>query len=77
MVSRCANPECGAPFLYLREGRLIAVRRGEGRHGRVEFFWLCGACTSRLTLETGANCAGTLVALAENTRDRDPKNLPP
>ncbi len=65
MVSQCANPDCGAPFLYLREGRLVAVRRGEGRRARVEFFWLCGACASHLRLETATNGASTLVPVVQ------------
>lgn len=65
MVSQCANPDCGAPFLYMREGRVVAVRRGEGRRARVEFFWLCGACASHLRLETAANGASTLVHVVE------------
>lgn len=53
MVSQCANPKCGAPFLYLREGRLIALRhRAQPRlPERVEFFWLCGKCANHVTLD--------------------------
>jgi hypothetical protein len=28
MVSKCANTECGAPFQYLREGRLFKFEVG-------------------------------------------------
>jgi hypothetical protein len=58
MVSQCLNPECGAPFLYLREGRLIALRRRAKRAtaGRVEFFWLCGECANHMTV--GMNLKG-------------------
>ncbi len=52
MVSQCANPECGAPFLYFRDGKLFAVRRsGAADQERVEFFWLCGECNLRLKME--------------------------
>lgn len=53
MVSQCANPDCGAPFLYLREGKLFAVRRPglSARQGRVEYFWLCGNCAGRLGVD--------------------------
>ena len=53
MVSQCANPECGAQFLYFGEGKLVAVRRQAARleESRVEFFWLCGECATRLNLE--------------------------
>jgi hypothetical protein len=53
VVSQCANPDCGAPFLYFRHGKLIALRhRGEtAPAARVEFFWLCGECANHITLE--------------------------
>lgn len=53
MVSECANPGCGAQFLYFGEGQLVAVRRQAksplGSH--VEFFWLCGDCAKQMNLE--------------------------
>lgn len=52
MVSQCANPECRAAFLYFRDGKLFAVRRGGVQdQGQVEFFWLCGECTTHLKME--------------------------
>ena len=53
MVSHCANPGCGAQFLYFGEGHLIAVRRATAspEGATVEFFWLCGECASYLDLE--------------------------
>ncbi|HVP42401.1 MAG TPA: hypothetical protein VMS96_03160 [Terriglobales bacterium] len=64
MIAKCANPECGAPFRYLREGRLFQVDQDPAGHRlvgpfliaetgpphRLEHFWLCGACCRRLTL---------------------------
>jgi hypothetical protein len=50
VVSQCANPDCGAPFLYLRGGRVFAVARGE-KHADVEYFWLCPSCYSAMDLE--------------------------
>ncbi len=65
MIAKCANPECGAPFRYLREGRLFEVDLDAAGHRvvgpfriaenggpphRLEHFWLCGACCRRLTL---------------------------
>jgi hypothetical protein len=58
MVSTCANPDCAAPFRYLREGRLFglwidaegtihAAIRGQGR---LELFWLCSRCSTTFTL---------------------------
>ena len=54
MVSQCANPACGAQFLYFGEGQLITVRRHEQHAGSaIEFFWLCGDYVMRLSLEVG------------------------
>lgn len=66
MLSRCANANCGKPFLKLREGKLFLVeterklRPGESlpppfvrarRHQRlVEHFWLCDECAEHWTL---------------------------
>lgn len=65
MLSKCANPACGAAFHYLHDGKLfqVDVQAGEGwqRSGpqlisgrkplhKVEYFWLCGPCSAALTL---------------------------
>jgi hypothetical protein len=54
MVARCANPECGAPFLYLRDGKLFAMPRPSAsvRATRVEYFWLCGNCAGKLRVDS-------------------------
>jgi len=65
MLSKCANPSCSAPFLYLHEGKLfrIAVAVHPDREASEsansmekkssshgEFFWLCASCCSRMTV---------------------------
>lgn len=55
MVSKCANPDCSAPFLYLHDGRIYALRSKSQRESDVtdavaERYWLCGNCSARLTL---------------------------
>jgi hypothetical protein len=65
MLSKCANPSCTAAFLYLHEGKLFrmeVVQRGNGaeedpkRDGdgrttqRLEYFWLCDACATQMTI---------------------------
>ena len=59
MLSKCANPGCTAPFLYLHEGRLFRLDTGtESTAGqttqktvhKLEFFWLCDECAAKLTL---------------------------
>lgn len=65
MVSHCANPACGVPLRYLRDGRLyqFEVRckgadtlkcadldlRKNSRY--VSHYWLCGLCSTLLTLQ--------------------------
>lgn len=65
MLSKCANPDCSASFLYLHQGKLFRFEvetrnranpmRGPGVSAeklpmRTEYFWLCDSCLSRLTL---------------------------
>jgi hypothetical protein len=65
MVSKCANPECSAPFLYLHRGKLFRIdtegrqdrRRNMGNETlsgkglrRVEFYWLCDDCAVKMTV---------------------------
>lgn len=64
MLSKCANPECVAPFHYLREGKLYQIELLDGtpvprgpqlvssnkQTRRLEHFWLCGRCASVMTL---------------------------
>jgi hypothetical protein len=53
MLSRCLNPECGAPFRYLREGRIFSIEqtrttaRSSEPQRSVESYWLCGTCSSQ------------------------------
>ena len=56
MLAKCANPVCGAHFLYLNQGRIYNVPvYGTNEKSclwpqRVEHFWLCSACCATLTL---------------------------
>jgi len=53
MVSRCANLPCPATFRYLREGRLFHVPMESAppeKGTRVERFWLCGDCSTKVTI---------------------------
>jgi hypothetical protein len=65
MVSKCANPECSATFLYFHTGRLFRIETSSGQERRramgeeessgkplrrVEFYWLCESCAPRMTL---------------------------
>jgi hypothetical protein len=60
MLSKCANPACSQPFRYLRDGKLFEIESRTGVDNsavgerkpsrRVEFFWLCGQCSTELTV---------------------------
>jgi len=64
MVSKCANPDCTAPFRYFHQGKLFRFeteaglerRRAMGTDSdgkqmrRLEFYWLCDKCASKMTL---------------------------
>jgi hypothetical protein len=65
MLSQCANPKCGKPFLRLREGKLFLVETERAKPGEplvppfvrarqqarhVEHYWLCDECAVHWTL---------------------------
>jgi len=65
MVSKCANPECGASFRYFHQGRLFRLETESGYDRRrafgpesgskkplrhIEFFWLCQECDAKMIL---------------------------
>lgn len=61
MLSKCANPQCSASFLYLRKGKLFRIEMAPDDNvrpdpkvrkpsARVEYFWLCDDCASSMTL---------------------------
>jgi len=58
MVDRCANPECGKPMLYLREGAIFCFEEidpgdesGNPFGHRLKHYWLCGDCAANHLLE--------------------------
>jgi hypothetical protein len=60
MVNQCANPKCGKPLHYLREGRIfvfdlpdpnVPVSAPGGRARRLQHSWLCGACSETMVIE--------------------------
>ncbi|HMF91321.1 MAG TPA: hypothetical protein VKL40_11815 [Candidatus Angelobacter sp.] len=71
MLSKCANPSCSTPFVYLRDGKLFvrkpmadspgtrgpAAKEGPG----LEYFWLCGPCSEDFTVAYDANFAVQVV----------------
>ncbi len=67
MVSNCANPACSVPLRYLRDGRLfqfevkalatpggsdaVATAPRKKLSRQVWHFWLCGQCSTSMTME--------------------------
>jgi uncharacterized protein YcsI (UPF0317 family) len=60
MVNQCANPKCGKPLHYLREGRIflfdlpdpdVPVPAPVGRAHRLQHYWLCGQCSETMVME--------------------------
>jgi hypothetical protein len=63
MLSKCANPSCSTPLVYLREGKIFMIESSQSQlalvgpetvkpkpQNRIEHFWLCGPCSSSMTL---------------------------
>jgi len=80
MISKCANPECSAPFRYLRDGKLFRVDLDQlestlpeqddpaKKWHRMEHFWLCGRCAASLTLVAEKGKGITVVSLSSEFR---------
>jgi hypothetical protein len=60
MINQCANPSCGKPLHYLREGRIFVFDLPDpnpqapaagGRARRLQHFWLCGSCSETMVME--------------------------
>lgn len=80
MLSRCANSQCGKPFLRLRDGKLFLVEtdrltksgepavppfvRARQPQRCVEHYWLCDDCAKAWTLVYDRDRGITLTPLA-------------
>jgi hypothetical protein len=58
MMNNCANPKCGKPLHYLREGRVFVFDLpnqisavGGKKTRRIEHFWLCGECSRTMEMQ--------------------------
>jgi hypothetical protein len=79
MLSRCANSQCGKPFLRLRDGKLFLVEtervtkpgesaappfvRARQQQRQVEHYWLCDECAREWTLVYNRESGIALVSL--------------
>jgi len=74
MVSKCANPDCGKPLHYLRDGKIFLLQMrasDEKSTKRVEHFWLCGDCTANFDVRQ----VGAGVEVVRLARSRRPQPL--
>ena len=75
MISKCANPDCSARFLYLHDGKLFRFEREAMNSEEVlvgfdpavlkpssrgDFFWLCAKCSTTMTL---IHCKGVGITM--------------
>ena len=79
MLSKCANPGCPAPFLYLHAGKLFRLDTSSLDTGtedpvgqttqktvrNLEFFWLCDECAAKLTLSYRKGIGITAIPIPE------------
>jgi hypothetical protein len=74
MVNNCANPKCGKPLHYLRDGRVFIfdvpdkISPNGKRTRRIEHFWLCGACSQTLAMKQSSD--GIQVVVRPGSRMR-------
>jgi len=54
MLGKCKNPLCSTPFRHLADGRLFRLETGQtvgsSDDKATEYFWLCGPCSTGMTL---------------------------
>jgi len=79
MLSKCANPECAEVFRYLHEGKIFRLSPTPEVEATTklpasllyERFWLCDACSKRMTLVWGGTRA-KLVSLPPRAERKRP-----
>lgn len=83
MITQCANPACAAALHYLFDGRLFQFEvRSHDVDGkskassrklvrRIAHFWLCGRCSSTLSLTFDLSRGVTVVPLVPVSLTRE------
>lgn len=79
MLAKCANPSCFRSFRYLTEGRLFRLEADPAYSlsdnstvsgsNIVEYFWLCDACSTLMTLRLDEKGTVEVEPLSERARD--------
>jgi hypothetical protein len=76
MLAKCSNPSCFVIFRSLQDGKLFRLESDpvlRADNSRVEYFWLCGHCSSTMTLRLGGDGTVVTVPLSKSSilSDRD------
>jgi hypothetical protein len=85
MVSHCANPLCGKPLHYLRDGRVYLFNdrmftTGGEAHARpvhLTHYWLCGVCSLTMTMVQDAQAIRILPRRQRRFSSDDPEEAVP
>lgn len=75
MLTKCANPVCLTHFRYLERGTLFRYEndpRAAPDRAHREYFWLCGSCSSSLTMRLDAQ--GKVFVTEDEAEERPPGN---
>jgi hypothetical protein len=82
VLSKCANPACGAKFQYLYLGQLFAIKYRNVKpieppisqlpetHDRLRYFWLCSTCLQSLTIQPSGLGGIRIAAATKIPHDR-------
>lgn len=62
MISYCANPDCGAEFLYLHDGEVFVIELPDRS---VRYYWLCKLCAGRMRIVYNRADGAKVVAKSE------------
>jgi hypothetical protein len=68
MVSKCANPNRSAEFMYLGDGKLFEFDSASSRATR-GFRWLCKECSKSLKLQRGGDGQIELIRMDQSQQD--------
>ena len=66
MVAKCTDPVCSASFRHMEEGMLFRLERDPTLRSSnlktPEYYWLCGSCSTVMTLHISED--GTVIPVA-------------
>ena len=78
MITNCANPKCGVPFRYFRDGKLFVIDRNThsadshscafdtSSNTDLQHYWLCGTCCKTMSIVVGLDNEISVVENADS-----------